>query len=499
MTARSQTDPAAEAESDVLRSDRTSGLVVRGGLVRTLGYGATFLLGLATAVFLLRHLGVADFGRFATVMALVTIVGGLSDVGLTAVGSRDLAVRHSVVERERLLGGIVTLRLLITPVGVGLAVLFAVVADYDGTMIAGTAIAGAGIVLINVQAAFLLPLSVELRIGAVTGIEVLKQVVTLVTTIVLVLVGAPLLPFFAIPVAVGVVALAVTPWVVGRHAFRVPVTRDIRELVTLVRITAPVAVAVSLNLVYFRVLIVVVSVVGTAVETGEFATAFRIYEALFVLPALVLATALPVLSVAGVEDRPRLAHALRRMTETGIVAACGLVLAVVVLARPAIEIVGGASYAGAVPVLRVQALSLLFVFVGQAVQLGLLAIHAQRAMAWANGLALGLAIGLGVAAVPIAGAVGVAVAAVAAETVLATALWLLLRREDRRLAPPMTNAWKPLLAAGAGACVLLVPGLGVVLEAVIAAGVFVTLALVLRVVPPEIVEALAHRDRQVAR
>ena len=58
------------------------------------------------------------------------------------------------------------------------------------------------------------------------------------------------------------------------------------------------------------------------------------------------------------------------------------------------------------PVLRIQALALIPVFLGQVWQLGLIAGRAQRAMAVANGLALVLVIVLGVAFVPGGGATG---------------------------------------------------------------------------------------------
>ena len=71
--------------------------MVRGGLIRGIGFGISTALGLATAVLLLRHLGVNDFGRYATVMAVLGIVAGITDAGLTAVGSREISVARTAV------------------------------------------------------------------------------------------------------------------------------------------------------------------------------------------------------------------------------------------------------------------------------------------------------------------------------------------------------------------------------------------------------------------
>ena len=86
---------------DVLRDPTAGAKVIRGGALRGLGYGAGVLLGAATSVLLLRYLGLREFGRYATVAALVGIVSGVTDAGLTAVGARELSVRSPGEERRR--------------------------------------------------------------------------------------------------------------------------------------------------------------------------------------------------------------------------------------------------------------------------------------------------------------------------------------------------------------------------------------------------------------
>ena len=67
---------------DVLSGPDVAAHVVRGGLQRGAGFLAINLLTGLTAIVLLRYLGVEDFGRYGTVMALLAIVQGVSDAGL---------------------------------------------------------------------------------------------------------------------------------------------------------------------------------------------------------------------------------------------------------------------------------------------------------------------------------------------------------------------------------------------------------------------------------
>ena len=77
--------------------------VVRGGLQRSAGFIITNLLSVVGAVLLLRYLGLDEFGRYGVVLALVSIVYGISDAGLTLTGSRELAIADDDAARRHLL------------------------------------------------------------------------------------------------------------------------------------------------------------------------------------------------------------------------------------------------------------------------------------------------------------------------------------------------------------------------------------------------------------
>ena len=131
-----------EAGADVLSGPDIASRVVRGGALRGIGFGAVNLLGVVSSIVLLRHLGVADFGRYGTVIALVAIASGLADAGLNVTGSRELALLPRGPERRRLLGALLGARLLLLTAATVAAVAFAAVAGYDSTMVVGTALAG---------------------------------------------------------------------------------------------------------------------------------------------------------------------------------------------------------------------------------------------------------------------------------------------------------------------------------------------------------------------
>src|SRR6266545_2316014 len=415
-----QLGPLPPSDFEPLREPDVGLRVIRGATLRGVGYALGMLLTAVASIFLLRHLGVADFGRYMTVVSLIAIVGGLTDAGLTAVGGRDLAVRPPGEERRRLLANLLGLRLVLTPLGVLVALAFAIAAGYDRTLVLGTVLAGIGLVLISCQGTMTLPLAVDLRIGRLTATEVIKQATMLLGIMLLVAAGASLSPFFAVSIAVGFVALVVTPPLVGgsfvwRPAF------DRLEWRTLIHEALPLAAAVVIGVLYFRLLIVLTSLLATAVETGLFATSFRVTEILYSVATLAVTVALPVLAIAA-EEPTRLRYMLQRMIEVAVIAASYLIVLVVIIAEPVLHLLGGDQYRDAAPVLRIQVFALIPVFLAQVCVVGLISIRRVSVQAVANGLAVPLMVALGLVLIPLYDATGAAITALVAETGYALAL-----------------------------------------------------------------------------
>jgi O-antigen/teichoic acid export membrane protein len=477
-------------QHETLTSPDAGGKAIRGGMIRTGGYGAGLLLTAVASIFLLRHLGVVRFGQYTTVIAIVTIVQGVTDAGLTLVGQREYV--HADAERRRtLLADLVGMRLVLTPIGVAIGVLFAVVAGYPNALVTGTVLAGIGVVLAVVAATLTMPLSVDLRYGAVTATDLARQLVIVAGIVALVAAGAGLVPFFVVYIAAGaaaiVVALAfvgVRGWVMPRFAWR--------EWRPLLWEAAPIALSSIVNVTYIRTLIILASLLATAEQTGLFATSYRISEVLLGVPQLMIGAAFPILVHSGAADEQRLVYVLQRMGEAALLVGLGLGLVLAVGAAPIIDVLGGSAYADAASVLRIQSVAIAAAFVTQLGTFGLVAVREQRALVLVNVLALATVLVLGCTLIPAFEADGAALAASVGETILAVAAMAMLVRARPALRPDLRYVPKLLGAAAAGgACVLLpVPD---AVAAVLAAGVYGGVAWLLRAVPVELLEALARR------
>ena len=476
---------------DILTAPEAGGRVIRGSVWRLGASVAGIALGLVTAALLLHHLGVSESGRYVTVLSLVAIMSAVADLGVGITASRELALR-STSERRALVANVVGVRIVILPPTLALVVLFAFVAGYPGRMVLGTALAGTGAALISVAHAFLSRLTVELRNAGLALLDFAKQVVTVVCVAALVAVGARLTPFFAVLIVTGIVVLALVPLVGGPGTFMRP-RFDRAEQRELLRTALPMAIALALGQVYFRLVIVLMSLISSTRQTGYFGGSLRAMESLVDLPALLVAVALPVLATAGRDDLVRLRSAVIGLSQGAVIAGTLLVLVTVRAAEPVMVIIGGHAFRPAGAVLRIQVVALLFITLYQIWGGSLLALDRQRDLIFTNGLAL-----IGVAAfaavlVPNFGAQGGATASVLGDALLCGLIYWRLQRVAGRVMVKLAFLARVAVAAALAVVPLLVAALPGLVAAALSGIVFIVVGELVGMVPAEVHAALDPR------
>ena len=463
---------------------------MRGGLQRTAGFVGVNLLIALTAVLLLRHLGVKDFGRYGTVMALLAIVQGISDAGLSLTGSRELSIRSSEEGRRELLGHLLGLRILLTSAGLAVAVVFALAAGYDRELVEGTALAGCGVFLLSVQAAMLLPLVVELRNGRLTVSEVLRQALLAACFLVLVLTDAPLLSFFAAQLVAAALVLLITPLLLyRRHLVWPQWTRSrLRELALM---TLPLAISAVLSVLYFRILVIVMSLLeNDSTAIGYYVTSTRIVELFLGLPSMLVGVVLPVLSVAARDDPGRLRYVTLRTTQAMFLLGVLVALVVGAGARPIVLLLGGDEYAGAVPVIQIQCIALVTIFVAGAWTTTLVGMGRARTLAVCTAIGVVAVVILGASLIPPFGAQGAAIAAVVGDVIFCGAAYAALRGAGPGRGLPPGPFARIAVAAIPALLVAVASPLPAVVNAAIVAMLFPLLAAALGGVPPELIDRL---------
>jgi O-antigen/teichoic acid export membrane protein len=468
---------------DLLSTPQAGPAAVRGGGIRVASFFIGTLASALSAALLFRHLGVGDTGRYVTILSLVAIVSGFSDLGLTAVGIREASV-HPDAERGPLLRELLGLRLTMTVLGVAILALVAGL-GYEEVILAGVAIAGAGLLMQVTQDNYTVLLQVDLRLGWMAALDLLRQLATLALVAALVLAGAHLLAFVSVTVAVSLLCLLAAIVLVRGRRSLLPSFHLSRWKPMIVEVL-PYSLAVAAAALYFRVAIVMTSAFASSHELGLFSAAFRIVEFLTIVPALLAGAALPIFARAARDDETRLGYALERVFEVALLAGVWIAVSLVVGASLVISILAGPDFADAADPLRLVGVALAGTFVSVVWSNALLSMHRHGDLLRINLGALLLSVILTGALAASDGAVGAALGLAVCEIVAAAASAVVVVRRRPSLRPSLGVVPRAALAGGLALTPMLLTGVPVIVRLVISTALYAAALLALGAFPSEL-------------
>lgn len=420
---------------DVLDTPEAGARAIRGGALVSATYIAGMLLTAASVPFMIRGLGVDDFGLYVTASSAVMIIAGVTEAGLSGIGTREYVVAEATARRS-MLANLLGLRFALTLTGIVVGCGLMAALGYDELIVAGVAIIGLGLLLTLVQDNWTVPLAGSLQWGWFSVLGLLRSGVTAVLVVGFALLGAGVVSYYWISVIAATSVFVLTGWKMRGLVSWFP-AYDRTEWWRLVRDALPYAAATTVGVLYFRVALMVLSLGSTAEETSYYSAAFKIVEIFGGFAGIIAVTAFPVLARAARDDLERLRYGVGKVLQTTVMIGAWFSLSLFVGAPLAISVVAGEQFEPAVDVLRAQAVTLIGGFAVAALGYALLSLRQHAALLKASLIALVVAVALSVPLVPEYGAMGAAVATVAAEAalMLGYAVYLTKAQPDLRPSP----------------------------------------------------------------
>jgi O-antigen/teichoic acid export membrane protein len=260
----------------------------------------------------------------------------------------------------------------------------------------------------------------------------------------------------------------------------------------------PAAAATVLGALFYRVAIVMMSLLATAQQTGYFGVSLQVVDVFIAVPAIIGASALPVLARAADTDRPRLSSAFRQLFDVSVILGIGTAFILVAGARPIIAFLGGAEFAPAVAVLQIQGVAVAITFLVTLCEYMLWVLRAKRQLVTANLVGFAAAIALTAVLVPVGEARGAAIAMLIAEAILVSWLGVALFRLAPDIRPSLRTFAKALVAVSVPIGLALTP-LPPLAAVALGSVVYVGLLLALRAIPLDVWRATFRRSARTDR
>jgi O-antigen/teichoic acid export membrane protein len=299
--------------------------------------------------------------------------------------------------------------------------------------------------------------------------------------------------FLAISIPVGIVVGIVTLVALRGHLVLRGKT-DTRELGSVAREAFAVVGATILASLFYRLSVVLTSLLSTEEETGYFAASQRVIEMLLPFISLVNSATFPVLSRAAHTALDRLSYGLQRVFDVNAIFGGWAGLMLLLGAEPIIQFLGGSEFDGAIPALQILAVAIAASFLAAGWGTALISLRAQRPLFWATGAGVAVGVSLTFVLAPTDGAQGAALALAIGESVRALATGVALVRVRPELRPRLTVVPKLLVALALAGLVALT-GINAVVVCVLASGIYFGLLILTRALPAEVWRAFGMAGR----
>lgn len=380
----------------------------------------------AFTIVVARRLGGAGFGEYAFVAALAYVANSLTTFGTDMVLMREIAARDDLSA----LPAALLIQLALS--GLVIAAAWALGAHIPNQ-------GEQALLALRIYALGLLPLAFfTVFTTALRGRQRMDAYAVLGLLVAALQAGAVLLPrldivtlsvcFVAVQVAAALAAAWLCTALIPR--FWSAWQPDAPLLWPLLRACAPLAVLTVLGMAYQRLGIYMLSTMSGPADTGLYAAAARALEASKSVHLAVFAVLYPAMAAAGspAGAQTALPGSIRLSRNLLLAGATALALVLSAFAQPLIVLVFGRAYAGAAPVLRVLAWTLIPFTLNSYLTLSFVAARREPLVGRALAASLLALLALNAWLIPAAGPTGSAWAALAAECVQSAALLLGLQR-----------------------------------------------------------------------
>ncbi len=334
-------------------------------------------LGVVVLSLISRFLGVAQYGSYTLLLAYGAILQIAADFGLYLTLSRNI-VRHPNQENYYL-SHITSLRLTLLAAIFGLGGFISLVIPSLRGLITIYPLIALGFMA---QSLSQLMMSVYQKYGTVwraTSGDIIGRLVQVAGLVLLGAAGATLTSvtvLFALSLAVAtcVHRRLLPPSLHIRPAFTWPAWRR------LLAVSWPLGAVLMLNVIYFRIDTVLLSLYRPADQVGLYGLAYRLVESCLFLPAMFGGLLLPHLSFAWLNNRANFNLYFQQGAAAVVWAAVFTVLTLAVFAEPVISLVAGPTFTAAAPLLRILSVALGVMFLGNFASFSLVAAGRQKTL-----------------------------------------------------------------------------------------------------------------------
>ena len=347
--------------------------------VHVVGKIISLFLSLLAFAFIARHLGQAGFGQFTTVMAYLQAFAIFSDLGLYMIFIQMLS--HPGADEKKLAGNFFTLRIFSSFVLLALGVLVCLlIPQYSYLIKIGIAITAVTYLFGSVIQLLTGFFQKKLIMNRVVYAEVIGRACLVGLVVLVIWLNFGLLLILGAVVLAGFINFVLL-YLFSQKFVRISFRFDILLWKNILKKSWPVGLSIILTTIYFKGDTIILSLFKSSQEVGIYGAAYRILEALIMLPPIFMGLVLPYLSRSWADKNYDVFKRIfQKSFDFFIIFILPIIIGVLFLAKPLMIFIAGHEFGISSGPLKILIFAVGLIFLGSLVTHAIIALEKQKAM-----------------------------------------------------------------------------------------------------------------------
>ena len=351
--------------------------VAKNMIYQILGKGLGIIFGLLTVGLMTRYLGQTGFGYYTTVVSFLQFFGVVIDFGLQMTTAQMLA--RPGVDESKIFGSILAIRLISAAIFMGLAASIVWALPYPEIIKMGVTLTSLSFFFISLQSVFISVFQKNMKMSVVAWAEVWGRAALLIGVWIFVITSRGLL-FIMGAVVLGSLVNFLILYFKSKKYLKISLAYDRNIWKEIWTISWPLAITISLSLIYFRADTVVMSFVRPVSEVGIYGAAYKVVDILVQFPYLFLGLLLPIFSSLIMVNLESFKKVYQKTFDFIAIVTFPIVLGTIAVGDKIMEVVAGKEFLVSGDLLKILIVAVGVIYFGALFGYGIVACGLQKKM-----------------------------------------------------------------------------------------------------------------------
>lgn len=406
--------------SNVKRVAKNTGWIVGGRII-------TGLIALGLNVLIARHLGVEIFGHYSFILAYIAFFAVLANLGIDTIVIRDIARTPKKI--NELINNSFVLKTVLSGIAALLAIIIIQFLPYPQAIKTGTIIAALTLILMAYGTTFTSVFHAKLQMSKRVIADIISKLVFAALVFYIIATNGGLVRLLiALFISMGVTALVT--FLFARRSFDMKFTWSKSTMRYLFREGWPLALISVFTIIYFKIDIVMLSLMRDAAEVGYYSAAYQLIDGISIFATAFVVSVYPLLSQYYKASKKSFNRIYSTSFKYLAIVALPLAVGTTLISRQIIHVLYGVSFVPAATALSILIWAAALVFIYRLPGLTLSAIGQQKAFAKLTATAAILNIVLNLFIIPLLGFIGASITTLITEVFLFSVLFWKFRSES---------------------------------------------------------------------